>query len=249
VQFSPDGTKILTADFRGEARLWDTATGAPLSAFVHAADMLFSATFSPDGLYFVTRSSAEARIWDVKTAAPEGEPIALLGGIGRRYVRFSSDGRRVTMESPDGSLRIFDVRTAQAFVEPMNHGAVQTSLGDFSPDNLFVATATSANDVRIWSVPPALPDGTPPPEWLLQLATACAGKVVNDQGQLADVTDTAARIESLRAEIRALPAESPLADWGRWILNDRADRSIAPGFAITPAAAEALKARLAAAEH
>ena len=87
---------------------------------------------------------------------------------------------------------------------------------------------------------------SPPPEWLLQLATACAGKVVNDQGQLADVTDTAAKIETLRAQVDALPADTPLADWGKWILNDRADRSIAPGFTITPAEAEALKARLAA---
>ena len=101
----------------------------------------------------------------------------------------------------------------------------------------------------MWSVPPALPNGMPPPEWLLQLASACAGKFVNDQGQLADLTDTAARIASLRAQVDALPANTPLADWGRWVLNDRADRSIAPGFTITPAEAQALKTRLAAAEQ
>jgi hypothetical protein len=128
----------------------------------------------------------------------------------------------------------------------MDHGGVQTSAGYFSPDGLFLRTET-ASDVRIWSVPPALPDGTAASEWLLQLATACAGKVVNDQGQLTDITDIAATIQSLRAQVDALPAGTPLADWARWILNDRADRSIAPGFSITPAEADELTARFAAA--
>lgn len=244
VQFSPDGTKIGTADLRGEARLWDTVTGAPFSPLVHTADMLVSATFSPDGLYFVTRSSAEARIWDVKKAALVGDPIAPLGS--GQELRFSPDGRRFTTESQDGNARIFDVRTAQALSEPMDHGAVQTSAGSFSPDGLFLRTET-ASESRIWSVPPTLPDGTPPPEWLLELATVCAGKVVNDQGQLVDVTDTAAKVAVLRAQVDALPADAPLADWGRWILNDRADRSIAPGFTITPAEADELTVRFAAA--
>jgi eukaryotic-like serine/threonine-protein kinase len=247
VQFSTDGTKILTAEFRGEARVWDTATGAPLSPLIHTADMLYSATFSPDGLYVVTRSGGEMRIWDARTAAFVGEPIA-LAGLTRGYTRFSADGRRFAAPSQDGNPRLVDVRTAQAYTERMNHGPVRTSHGVFSPDDRFVRIETSANDYRIWSVPPALPDGTPPPEWLLQLATACAGKIVNDQGRLVDVTDTAARIVSLRAEIAALSHDAPLADWGRWILNDRADRSIAPGFTITPAEAEALKTKLAAAQ-
>jgi WD40 repeat protein len=247
VQFSPDGTKIVTADFRGETRLWDTTTGAPLSPVVRAADMLYTVSFSPDGLYFVTRSFAELRIWDAKTAVLVGEPIAMLGSW--RYLRFSSDGRRFTAESQDGKVYLFDVRTAQAFAEPMNHGPMRASAGEFSPDGLFVRTETSANDCRIWSVPPALPDGTPPPDWLLQLATACAGQVVNAEGQLADVTDTAARMTSLRAELSALPAAAPLADWGRWIVSDHPNRSIAPGFTITLAEAEALKTRLAAPEQ
>ena len=243
VQFSPDGKKIGTTDLRGEARLWDTTTGAPLSPVIHTADMLVSAIFSPDGLYFVTRSSAEARIWDTKAGAPVGEPITPLGS--GQTLRFSPDGRRVTTETEDGRVRLFDMRTAQAFTEPMDHGGVRTSAGYFSPDGLFLQTET-ASDFRIWSVPPALPDGTSPPEWLLQLATAFAGKVVNDHGQLTDVTGTAASIQSLRAQVDAVAPGTPLADWARWILSDRADRSIAPGFTITPAEAEELTTGFAA---
>jgi hypothetical protein len=37
----------------------------------------------------------------------------------------------------------------------------------------------------------------------------------------------------------------PLADRGRWFLADRATRSIAPGFTITPADADELAAEMA----
>lgn len=241
VQFSPDGTQVVTADLRGEARVWDAASGAPLSPLLPTADMLVSAHFSPDGRYFVTRSSAEARIWDLQTGALVGEPIGPLGN--GQTLRFSSDGRRFTTESQDGRARVFDVRTAHVFAEPTDHGAIRTSAGHFSPDGLFLRTET-ASDVRLWSVPPALPDGTPPPEWLLELATVCAGKVVNDQGQLTAAVDVSSRIATLRQHIEDLPPDAPLADWGRWILNDRADRSIAPGFTLSPHEANQLAASL-----
>jgi len=32
----------------------------------------------------------------------------------------------------------------------------------------------------------------------------------------------------------SLPSDAPYAEWGRWILDDRAERPIAPGFTITP---------------
>ncbi|MEO7599142.1 MAG: hypothetical protein ABIV50_09445, partial [Opitutus sp.] len=240
-QYSPDGTQIVTSDFRGEARLWNAATGAPLSPLIHTTDMLYSATFAADGRYFATRSPVEVRIWDAKTAALVGEPITLPGS--GTFLRFSADGRRFTVDSTDGNARVFDVRTAQLFAEPMNHEAAGgVYAGSFSPDGLFLQTATGP-DLRLWSVPPALANGTPPPEWLLQLATVCAGKMVNDQGQLADVTDTATRLATVRAQLDALPDDAPLVDWGRWILNEREDRSIAPGFTITAAEAEALKTK------
>ena len=43
----------------------------------------------------------------------------------------------------------------------------------------------------------------------------------------------------------ALPADAPFAEWGRWFLADRATRSIAPAFTITPAETEKLAASMA----
>ncbi|HEX2852938.1 MAG TPA: protein kinase [Opitutaceae bacterium] len=242
VQFSPDGTQLITAEREGAARLWNVATGAPASPELRHADTLFSANFSPDGRYFATRSLSEVRLWNAKTAALVGRPIPLANG---RSLRFSADSRRFVTASEDGVARIFDVRNAQAFIEPLQHPGTRLPMGFFSPDALFVRMDTTAPDIRIWSVPPALPDGMPPPAWLLRLATFCAGAAVDDSGQLVAKASSAAAIEELRTELAALPPDAPLADWGRWILNNRADRSIAPGFTVTPAEAAQLTSRLA----
>lgn len=42
-------------------------------------------------------------------------------------------------------------------------------------------------------------------------------------------------LDQLRAELAVLPKDAPYAEWGRWILADRATRPIAPGFTVTAA--------------
>ena len=58
----------------------------------------------------------------------------------------------------------------------------------------------------------------------------------------APATEIVSRVDSLRHQIATLPPDAPLADWGRWVLDDRPDRPIAPGFTITPAEADQLAA-------
>jgi hypothetical protein len=116
---------------------------------------------------------------------------------------------------------------------------------EISPDGRFLRTQRP-EESYVWSLPPRLPEGAPVPVWLLRLATVLATKTVNDAGQLVDIPDATTQFDDVRREIAALPADAPLAEWGRWILDDRADRSIAPGFTVTPADAEKLAAALAA---
>lgn len=57
---------------------------------------------------------------------------------------------------------------------------------------------------------------------------------MNEAGQLVPALEIAARIDRLRQEIATLPADAPLADWGRWVLDRHEDRLLAPGFVVTP---------------
>ena len=123
-------------------------------------------------------------------------------------------------------------------------------LAVFSPDGRFVRTETAGSPAVsstffLWSVPPEAGD-VPAPEWLLQLATICAAKTINEAGQCVNIPEVIAQTNDVRRELAALPDHAPFVEWGRWILNDRADRSIAPGFTLTPAEADKLAADLAA---
>ena len=94
--------------------------------------------------------------------------------------------------------------------------------------------------VHIRTVPPPLPNGQATPEWLLRLALAIAGRSINDAEECVSDPGLFAQIEDVRRQLAALPADAPYAEWGRWILDDRAERPIAPGFTITPAEADKL---------
>jgi tetratricopeptide (TPR) repeat protein len=47
-------------------------------------------------------------------------------------------------------------------------------------------------------------------------------------------------MDDIRREIEALPAEAPFVEWARWFLSESPNRSIAPGFTVTPADAKTL---------
>lgn len=72
--------------------------------------------------------------------------------------------------------------------------------------------------------------GGPAPEWLLRLATIQAGMKVSDDGNTIDASSEMADWESLRKEVKALPADAPFAAWGKWLLAEPDQRPLAPGF-------------------
>jgi WD40 repeat protein/serine/threonine protein kinase len=248
VAFSPDGTRLATTDPNGEARLWDAANGRPVSPVLFHRSRTDPAVFSPDSAILGTSSyDGTARIWDARDGTPIGEPMVHPGILAN--VQFNADGSRVATVSGDGTGRIWDTRIGLPLSDAMRHHVtldwfdlVQASNGQFSPDGRFMCTF-SANHIYLWAVPPD-GGGAPVPDWLLRLATICAGKRVTADGVLVDASDEVEKIEEVRREIAALPADAPFAEWGNWFFADRTIRSIGPGFTITPAEAEKLAVAL-----
>jgi tetratricopeptide (TPR) repeat protein len=69
--FSPDGRCIVTASRDKTARVWDAATGQPVSPPMKHEGRVWHAAFSPDGRRSVTASEDKtARVWDAATDQP-----------------------------------------------------------------------------------------------------------------------------------------------------------------------------------
>jgi WD40 repeat protein len=71
--FGPDGKRLVTIDGDIKGRVWEAATGdeiAPLTPLLKVSDdPIFSASFTSDGKYIVTRSMicTRAMLWDAAT--------------------------------------------------------------------------------------------------------------------------------------------------------------------------------------
>jgi hypothetical protein len=251
LQISADGTRLATRNRRGEVLLWETPTGRPACALPADTGNLGYLAFSPLGERLLTWSDGgTARVWDGHTGAIVSEPM-VHAGVAIRWAAFSRDGQRVVTAATDGTARVWDARTGAPLTDPMPH-EVQLTTCSFSPDGRFVLTSPGRvagvpPRYCIWSVPPAPLDATAP-EWLLGLATVYAQRTINDAGLCVDAPEIVASIDQVRRNLAVSPDDAPFVAWGRWILDDRADRPIAPGFTITPAEAEALARRLEARE-
>ena len=90
VQFSRDGSKILTASHDHTAKLWDRATGQPIVTFAGHSWWVWSAALSPDETQVATASEdGTVRLWDAATgkewALPDGQRVPFTGHRGPVY--------------------------------------------------------------------------------------------------------------------------------------------------------------------
>lgn len=154
-QFSPDGTKIVTAS--GEvAQQWDAITRKPVGQAMKHLAAVQAAVYSPNGRWIATASSfplnapvSIIRLWDADNdAATEIKtPIVHTGRL--NHLDFSPDGKKILSASNDGTVRLWDLMTGESSIPLMRHdGSVKEAV--FSPDGLWIATRSDQN-IRVWS--------------------------------------------------------------------------------------------------
>jgi len=157
-RFSPDGSRVVTASWDGSARVWDAATGRPLSKPLTNGTVVRFADFSRDGQKVVTASgNSTARIWSVESSD-------LLQALQHKdtvwHAEFSPDDERVVTASSDGTARIWSSRTGKELAKPLKHGN-GVFCARFSPDGQRVVTASADNTARIWEAATGIPLAKP----------------------------------------------------------------------------------------
>ena len=150
---SADGKRILAwgGYYNGKqdtARLWDSASGAPLTPLLKHEDWFRGAQFSRDQSRILTWSQdGTARLWDSASGAALTPPLRHEGTVWG--ARFSPDGSRILTWSDDGTARLWDGASGAALTPPLRHeGSVRGA--QFSPDESRILTWSDDGTARLW---------------------------------------------------------------------------------------------------
>ena len=199
--FSRDGTRIVTASGDKTARVWDAATGKPVTDPLEHQAAVTSAAFSPDGNRVVTASDKTARVWDAATGKSLTGPLEHQAVV--MSAAFSPDGTRVVTASWDRTARIWDAATGQPIASPLEHREGVLSAA-FSPDGTRVVTASWDGTARVWDATTGNPTTGPLQHrnWVTSAAFSPDGTRVVAAGY-----DKAARIWDA---VTGMPLTSPL---------------------------------------
>jgi serine/threonine protein kinase len=146
--FNLDGRRVATASEDWSARVWDAATGEPITPPLWHKGGVRSAAFSPDGRRVVTASADHtARVWDA--VAGEAVTPPLRQEMGVDSASFTADGRRVITVSGSHTARVWDTSIGQPNTRPLWHeGEIRSAV--FSPDGRRAVTASADHTARVW---------------------------------------------------------------------------------------------------
>ena len=150
VAFSPDGTRLATANADSTATVWEIASGKLIQTLVGHNDVVWKVAFSPDGRYIATAShDGTAILWSAAT----GKEISVLSGHGGKLwgVAFSSDSKLIATASSDKTARIWNVETGREVLVLMGHSATVNRVA-FSPDNKRLATSSEDGTARLYTL-------------------------------------------------------------------------------------------------
>jgi len=144
---SPDGRLVATIVWDpGTLRLWSASTGDLVRTLLRPGAFVGSVEFSDDGRTIAAGlGDGTVHLWDAT-----GRELRTIRGHTALVtaIDFNRRADRIVTSSVDGSVRVWDAETGEALLILTGH-ANEVSDAAFSPDDRYVASASSDGTVRI----------------------------------------------------------------------------------------------------
>jgi|SRR5579864_6991745 len=148
VAWSPNGTRLVTANMDKTAKIWDVTTGKELFALFGHRDAISSVVWSPDGMQLATASLDHmTKVWDAGT----GKEVLTLAGHPESVnsVAWDRDSKRLATASSDQTARVWDGATGKQLLTLVGHRGVVKSV-TWSPNGKRLATGSWDQTAKIW---------------------------------------------------------------------------------------------------
>ena len=155
-EFSQNGAWLATACNDHTVRVWDAATGAPVSAWLPHDYEARLAIFSPDGARLITLARRGAvRLWSLPSGEPLTAPIVYPRNSGDGWVSLSPDGYRLLLARGGNEAWLRELQPETGTLEELKLRAQVLSCTQFDPAAGMVPIDEAALD-RAWKLLRAL---------------------------------------------------------------------------------------------
>lgn len=150
LQFSHEGSTLLSGSRDGSAKTWDLETGRLVRALGGRRAGIDRAVFSPDNRFVLTTSQGDlVHIWDTASGRLYQ---SLHGAPGRQNsLAVSADGEYVAVGTENAALAIWRINTGAPLHVIEGHEGPVTNV-QFSPDGQYLATVGRDGAIRVWEV-------------------------------------------------------------------------------------------------
>jgi WD40 repeat protein len=151
VDYSRDGSRIVTAGLDWTVRQWEANSGREIGRPLRGHQgSVRSAAYSADGSRIVSAGEdGTVRQWEAKSGRAIGEP--LRGHQGWVFsAAYSADGSRIVSAGVDGTVRQWEAKSGRAIGEPLRGHPGWVLSAAYSNDGELIVSAGDDGTVRQW---------------------------------------------------------------------------------------------------